>query len=157
FTNLTRDHLDYHHTMEEYFDAKQILFKGCGTEAPRCAVINTDDDHGLKLVKLCKKAGSNVSTYGLSSGDFHAQSVEIISRGTRFEMFTPAGNIDLFSPLIGKVNVYNIMAAAAAAMARGCSPEQISRGVAALRRVPGRFERVDCGQPFTVVVDYAHT
>jgi UDP-N-acetylmuramoyl-L-alanyl-D-glutamate--2,6-diaminopimelate ligase len=158
FTNLTRDHLDYHNTMEEYFDAKQILFRGCGTEAPRCAIINSDDEYGLKLVKHSKKVGSKVYTYGWSNGDFHAKSVEITSRGTRFEMATPNGSsINLFSPLIGKVNVYNIMAAAAAAVARGCSSEEIARGVSGLQRVPGRFERVDCGQPFTVVVDYAHT
>ena len=157
FTNLTRDHLDYHRTMDEYFEAKRILFKGCGTEAPRCAVINSDDEYGLKLAKLSKKEGSKLYTYGWTSGDFHAKSVEISSRGTRFEMATPNDPISLFSPLIGKVNVYNIMAAAAAAVARGCSSQQIARGVAELQRVPGRFERVDCGQPFTVVVDYAHT
>ena len=157
FTNLTRDHLDYHHTMESYFDAKRILFEGCGTDAPRSSVINTDDEYGLKLAQLSKKAGSKVFTYGWTSADFHAKSVEISPRGTRFDLTTPGGTVALFSPLIGKVNVYNILAAAGAAMARGCSHEDIARGVASLIRVPGRFERVDCGQPFTVVVDYAHT
>lgn len=157
FTNLTRDHLDYHHTMQEYFDAKRILFAGCGTEAPRSSVVNTDDEYGLKLTKISKKAGSQVLTYGWSGGDFHAQNVEITSRGTRFDMETPTGVIAIFSPLIGKVNVYNILAAASAAFARGCAHDAIAGGVMALDRVPGRFERVDCGQPFTVVVDYAHT
>jgi len=157
FTNLTRDHLDYHHTMEEYFAAKQILFDGCGTEPPRAAVINIDDEYGRKQVQGSKKRGSKVYTYGLSSGDFHAQAVEIGSRGTRFDLITPGGTFSIFSSLIGKVNVYNILAAAGAGFARGCERDAIVQGIAALERVPGRFERVDCGQPFTVVVDYAHT
>jgi UDP-N-acetylmuramoyl-L-alanyl-D-glutamate--2,6-diaminopimelate ligase len=157
FTNLTRDHLDYHHTMEEYFEAKRILFEGCGTDAPRVSVINRDDEYGLKLAKISQKQGSQVFTYGWTTGDFHATRIEITSRGTRFDMATPSGSIPVFSPLIGKVNVYNILAAAGAAIARSCSYEAIAKGVAGLARVPGRFERVDCGQPFTVVVDYAHT
>src|SRR5437868_7521434 len=134
-----------------------MLFEGCGTDTPRSAVINTDDEYGQKLVQISKKSGSGVSTYGWTNGEFRAKSVEITARGTRFDMITPNGAIALFSPLIGKVNVYNILAAAGAAMARGCSHEDIANGVASLIRVPGRFERVDCGQPFTVVVDYAHT
>ncbi len=157
FTNLTRDHLDYHHTMKEYFDAKRILFEGCGTEPPRCAVINIDDEYGVKLANVSKKLSSRIYTYGWDTGDFHARSVEIDSRGTRFEMTTPEGTITIFSPMIGKVNVYNVLAAAGAAVGRACSLEAIAQGVATLVRVPGRFERVDCGQPFSVVVDYAHT
>jgi UDP-N-acetylmuramoyl-L-alanyl-D-glutamate--2,6-diaminopimelate ligase len=157
FSNLTRDHLDYHHTMEEYFSSKQVLFEGCGTEVPRAAVLNTDDEYGQKLVKISKKHGSEVFTYGLTKGDFHAGKVEITPRGTRFDLITPKETIPLFSPLIGKVNVYNALAAAGAAYARNCPVEVIAKGVAALACVPGRFERVDCGQPFTVVVDYAHT
>ena len=157
FTNLTRDHLDYHRTMEEYFAAKQVMFEGCGTDAPRVVVLNLDDEHGQKLVKVSKKHGSQVLTYGLAQGDFHAEKTEIMPRGTRFDLVTPSETIPLFSPLIGKVNVYNILAASAAAYARGCNGEAIAKGVAALARVPGRFERVDCKQPFTVVVDYAHT
>jgi UDP-N-acetylmuramoyl-L-alanyl-D-glutamate--2,6-diaminopimelate ligase len=157
FSNLTRDHLDYHPTMEEYFLSKQILFEGCGTEAPRAAVLNSDDDYGQRLIKISKKRSSEVFTYGLTKGDFHAGNVEIMPRGTRFDLITPKETIPLFSPLIGKVNVYNILAAAGAAYARNCASEAIAKGVAALACVPGRFERVDCGQPFTVVVDYAHT
>jgi UDP-N-acetylmuramoyl-L-alanyl-D-glutamate--2,6-diaminopimelate ligase len=157
FSNLTRDHLDYHHTMEEYFSSKQVLFEGCGTEAPRAAVLNADDEYGQRLVKISRKRGSEVFTYGLTRGDFHAAKFEITPRGTRFDLSTPKETIPLFSPLIGKVNVYNTLAAAAAAYARNCATEAIAKGVAALARVPGRFERVDCGQPFTVVVDYAHT
>jgi len=157
FTNLTRDHLDYHHTMEEYFAAKQLLFEGCGTDPPRVAVINAEDEYGQKLVGLSKKRGSEVVTYGLTSGDLRADKVDITPRGTRLDLITPEESIPLFSPLIGRVNVYNILAAAGTAYARGCKADAIAKGIASLARVPGRFERVDCKQPFTVVVDYAHT
>src|SRR5208337_2853214 len=93
FTNLTRDHLDYHRTMEEYFAAKQILFEGCGTDAPRVAVLNTDDEHGQKLVKISGKHGSQVLSYGLARGDFRAEKMEIIPRGTRFDLATPSATI----------------------------------------------------------------
>jgi UDP-N-acetylmuramoyl-L-alanyl-D-glutamate--2,6-diaminopimelate ligase len=157
FTNLTRDHLDYHHTMEEYSASKQVLFEGCGTEAPRAAVLNLDDEYGEKLVKVSKKRGSEVLTYGFTNGDFCAKKVEITPRGTRFDLVTPEGTIPLFSQLIGQVNVYNILAAVGAAYARSCKAEAIAKGVADLACVPGRFERVDCKQPFTVAVDYAHS
>src|SRR5271154_5560554 len=157
FTNLTRDHLDYHKTMDEYFAAKRVLFEGCGTYAPRAAVTNLDDEYGAKLAGFSRKRSAVVLTYGWERGDFHAEHVDINPRGTRFDMATPQENIPIFSSLIGRVNVYNILAAAAACFARGCDSSAISRGVESLTHVPGRFERVDCGQPFTVVVDYAHT
>ena len=157
FTNLTRDHLDYHKTMDEYFKAKRILFEGCGTEPPRAVVTNLDDEYGVQLAKFSGKRSSVVLTYGWDRGDFHAEKPEITSRGTRFEMITPNEKLSIFSPLIGRVNVYNILAAAAASFARGCKGDAIARGVASLTHVPGRFQRIDCGQPFTVVVDYAHT
>ena len=157
FTNLTRDHLDYHGTMDDYFRAKQILFEGCGTEPPRTAVINADDEFGRKLAAFSRPRSREVCSYGWSEGAIHAQSVEITSRGTRFDIVTPTFTFPVFSPLIGKVNVYNALAAVSAALLRGIDTATIARGIAALDRVPGRFERVDCGQPFTVVVDYAHT
>ena len=157
FTNLTRDHLDYHGTMGNYFGAKQALFEGCGTEPPRTAVLNTDDEYGCQLWTLCKKKSPLVLSFGLTSGDFHAESVEITPRGTQFQMVTPSGKIAIWSPLIGNVNVCNVLAASAAGYARGCSGQEIAKGIFDLASVPGRFERVDCGQPFTVVVDYAHT
>jgi UDP-N-acetylmuramoyl-L-alanyl-D-glutamate--2,6-diaminopimelate ligase len=157
FSNLTRDHLDYHHTMEEYFASKTILFEGCGTDAPRAAVINTDDEYGQRLLPISRKRSSEVLTYGLAKGDLHAERLEITSHGTRLDLVLPDDRLALFSPLIGRVNVYNILAAVGAAYARGCSHEAMIKGVETLTRVPGRFERVDCKQPFTVVVDYAHT
>jgi UDP-N-acetylmuramoyl-L-alanyl-D-glutamate--2,6-diaminopimelate ligase len=157
FTNLTRDHLDYHNTMEEYFAAKRVLFEGCGTDAPRAVVTNLDDESGATLAEFSRKRSSVVLKYGWKCGDLHAEKVEITTRGTRFDLITPEGKIPVFSALIGRVNVYNILAAAGACYARGCSAESIAAGVDKLARVPGRFEGVDCGQPFTVVVDYAHT
>jgi UDP-N-acetylmuramoyl-L-alanyl-D-glutamate--2,6-diaminopimelate ligase len=157
FTNLTRDHLDYHQSMEEYFAAKRALFEGCGTDAPRVAVLNLDDENGRELVKFSRKQGSQVVTCGLGEGDFHAEQVQITSKGSRFQLVTPTETLPIWTPLMGRVNVYNVLAAAAAGWARKCSGEAIIHGVAALARVPGRFEQVDCGQPFTVVVDYAHT
>jgi UDP-N-acetylmuramoyl-L-alanyl-D-glutamate--2,6-diaminopimelate ligase len=159
FTNLTRDHLDYHKTMDEYFAAKRALFEGCGTDAPRAVVTNLDDEYGAKLAAFSRKRSVVVLSYGWERGDFHAQNVDISPRGTRFDMATPQDKekIAVFSPLIGRVNVYNILAAAAACYARGCASQAIACGIQSLTHVPGRFERVDCAQPFTVVVDYAHT
>jgi UDP-N-acetylmuramoyl-L-alanyl-D-glutamate--2,6-diaminopimelate ligase len=156
FTNLTRDHLDYHQDFDAYFAAKRSLFAGVGTDPPRVAVINIDDDYGKKLVKF-SKSRSQVLTCGVAQGDFHAGKADVGMNGTRFDLATPDGTIPVWSPLIGRVNVYNVLAASAAAFARNCSPAAIASGVERLLRVPGRFERVDAGQPFTVVVDYAHT
>lgn len=157
FTNLTRDHLDYHKTMEEYFAAKRMLFEGCGTDAPRAVVTNVDDEYGAKLAEFSRKRSAQVLKYGWERGDLHAEKVEITTRGTRFDLVMPEGKIPVFSALIGRVNVYNILAAAGACYTRGCLPQVIAAGIDKLACVPGRFERVDCGQPFTVVVDYAHT
>ncbi len=157
FTNLTRDQLDYHKTMEEYFAAKRVLFKGCGTDAPRAVVTNVDDEHGAKLAEFSRKRSSVLLKYGWERGDLHAEKVEITTRGTRFDLILPNAKVPVFSALIGRVNVYNILAAAGAGYARGISAEVIAAGIGKLSAVPGRFERVDCGQPFTVVVDYAHT
>src|SRR5579872_876629 len=157
FTNLTRDHLDYHNTMEEYFASKRILFEGCGTDAPRVAVINMDDPYGVQLAEFSRKRSAVNLKYGWNRGDLHAEKVEITTRGTRFDLVMPDEKIPVFSAMIGRVNVYNILAAAGASYARECSSEAIAAGIDKLACVPGRFERVDCGQPFTVVVDYAHT
>jgi UDP-N-acetylmuramoyl-L-alanyl-D-glutamate--2,6-diaminopimelate ligase len=83
FTNLTRDHLDYHRTMEAYFGAKQVLFEGCGTEPPRAAVINVDDEYGAKLTMVSRKRGSRLFTYGVAGGNFHAKEVQVTSKGAR--------------------------------------------------------------------------
>ena len=89
FTNLTRDHLDYHNTMEEYFAAKRVLFEGCGTDAPRAVVTNVDDEYGAKLAEFSRKRSSLVLKYGWDRGDLHAEKVEITTRGTRFDLVMP--------------------------------------------------------------------
>ena len=93
-------------------------------------MLNTDDEYGQKLAKVSKKRGSEVLTYGLTKGDFHAEKVDITPRGTRFDLITPEETIPCFLPLIGKVNVYNILAAAGAAYARNCKPDAIAKGIA---------------------------
>ena len=157
FTNLTRDHLDYHKDMERYFDAKTILFNGCGSRPARAAVINADDEYGRALANTRANVNELVLLYGLQDGDFRAAKVDLKPDGTTFEMVTPVGSTRIATALIGGINVYNILAAAAATFASGCPLEQIAAAVRDFKQVPGRFERVDCGQPFTVVVDYAHT
>ena len=156
FTNLTRDHLDYHLTMEKYFESKAILFQGSGTEPPRAAVINIEDDYGKRLIKLCKKQ-REVLTFGMNAGDFHAADISIESNGTKITLIAPTGEYPIWSPLLGRVNIYNLLAAAAAAYARNVEPKAIADAAYQLDRVDGRFQRVDVGQPFSVIVDYAHT
>jgi UDP-N-acetylmuramoyl-L-alanyl-D-glutamate--2,6-diaminopimelate ligase len=151
FTNLTRDHLDYHHTMEDYFAAKRKLFES----SPRVAILNVDDPYGVRL--KAESSSRLVYTYGLQQGDFHANNLYMAPAGMRFTLATPQGEVPLATRLTGKINVYNLLAASAAAMARGLSFEEVAQGAASLDFVPGRFQSVDCGQNFAVVVDYAHT
>lgn len=157
FTNLTRDHLDYHHDMKSYFAAKRMLFEGVGARPPRAAAVNVEDAYGSALVDVTRRSSEQVISYGIDYGDFHASNLDLGLRGTEFDLVTPAGKAHIRTALIGRINVYNILAAAAAASARGCALPEIAKSLPAFRQVPGRFERVDCGQPFTVVVDYAHT
>jgi UDP-N-acetylmuramoyl-L-alanyl-D-glutamate--2,6-diaminopimelate ligase len=158
FTNLTRDHLDFHQTMDAYFAAKQKLFTGDGTKPPRVAILNEDDAHGVKLRRTALEHGSEVLSYGLhASCDLTAENIEYTQSGTHFRMWMKGTPIQVDSRLIGEINVYNVLAASAAAYARDCGLDQIRDAIAGFDRVPGRFERVDCGQPFIVVVDYAHT
>jgi UDP-N-acetylmuramoyl-L-alanyl-D-glutamate--2,6-diaminopimelate ligase len=156
FTNLTRDHLDYHATMENYFQSKVILFKGLGAEPPRFVVVNIEDEYGARLLPLCKKH-HEVITYGVERGDFHAEDLKISNNGVGCQMVTPLGKIPIWSPLLGRVNVYNLVAAAAAAYARDVGPSSIAEAAGQLAHVAGRFQRLNLGQPFTVIVDYAHT
>jgi UDP-N-acetylmuramoyl-L-alanyl-D-glutamate--2,6-diaminopimelate ligase len=155
FTNLTQDHLDYHGTMESYFAAKARLFEGVGAPSPRVAVLNADDPYSERLVS----GRSQVLLYGMEHrGEFCAESVRMVAGETRFRMATPAGLVEMQSPLTGRVNVYNLLAASAAAWARGLTLDEIVAGAAAGAQVPGRFEVVPSGKSgVTVVVDYAHT
>ncbi|MDR3734020.1 MAG: UDP-N-acetylmuramoyl-L-alanyl-D-glutamate--2,6-diaminopimelate ligase [Acidobacteriaceae bacterium] len=157
FTNLTQDHLDYHHTMEEYFGAKRRLFAGVGAAAPRVAVVNADDEYGLRLEEFAREGRSEALTYGIERGDFRAEKIVLRAGATEFAMQTPVGAVQVCSHLTGRVNVYNLLAAAAAGHARGLTLEQIAAGAEALTHVPGRFQVVREAKEFTVVVDYAHT
>jgi UDP-N-acetylmuramoyl-L-alanyl-D-glutamate--2,6-diaminopimelate ligase len=159
FTNLTQDHLDYHKTMENYRYAKSLLFSQLGNSydpnRPKTAVLNADDE-ASKLYATVTSA--RVITYGIDQpADVRAEEIEITSRGTSFTVHTFAGSIRLNLRLIGKFNVYNALAAIAVTLAEGVQLSDIKASLEAVTGVSGRFESVDAGQPFTVVVDYSHT
>jgi UDP-N-acetylmuramoyl-L-alanyl-D-glutamate--2,6-diaminopimelate ligase len=151
FTNLTQDHLDFHPTMEDYFTAKRRLFVD---GAPAVAVVNIDDPYGGRLAAELERP----TTFALN-GDaaYRAVDVETDLTGSSFRVLSPCGELTLRSPLRGEFNVYNVLAALAAARALGVPAETCAAAIATAGQVPGRFETVDDGQPFAVVVDYAHT
>jgi UDP-N-acetylmuramoyl-L-alanyl-D-glutamate--2,6-diaminopimelate ligase len=155
FTNLTQDHLDFHGTMEAYFAAKQLLFEGAGGRAPKYAVINGDDEWGRKLRT---RAETECLRYGLKNGaDLKAVNIETGFEGLRFEVEHAGGRQRIESKLCGLINVYNLTAAFGCGLTAGLTAEEAAAGLASCEGVPGRFERIDEGQPFLVVVDYAHT
>jgi UDP-N-acetylmuramoyl-L-alanyl-D-glutamate--2,6-diaminopimelate ligase len=157
FSNLTQDHLDFHCTMEEYFQAKLRLFTGLtGTSKPnKRAIVNVDDPAGTRIRDLCP---APVWTYAVrAKADLYPEHVRLSLEGTAFTAVTPAGSFPVESHLVGEHNVYNLLAAIGVALHEGASPDQIRRAITRVINVPGRFERVLAGQPFTVVVDYAHT
>jgi UDP-N-acetylmuramoyl-L-alanyl-D-glutamate--2,6-diaminopimelate ligase len=154
FTNLTREHMDYHKTFEDYFAAKRRLFEGTGAGAPDVAVINADDEYGKRLTGLAKRT----VTYGLESdADITTKKFQLTFNGLAFTAQTPNGKVQVASSFVGRINVYNILAAIGAAQALGLSTEIIQDGIRSLTSVSGRFERIDLGQPYFVIVDYAHT
>ena len=153
FTNLTQDHLDFHADMEDYFQAKLRLFSGL-PESSR-AVVNLDDPYSERIMAATKAA---VWTYAIDrDADIRAAEINLSLRGVEFTARTKFGAAVIRSPLVGRHNVYNILAAIAVGLQQGLPLPLIERGVSELANVPGRFERVEAGQPFTVVVDYAHT
>lgn len=154
FTNLTSDHLDYHNDLDNYFAAKRRLFEGTGAGKPSFGVINTDDPRGKQLVGL---AGRTL-TFGMTNGaQVITRNFEPSFSGLQFTVQTPEGKIEVRTPLVGRINVYNILCAIATGLAFGIPLSTVEKGIAQLSSVPGRFERIDCGQPFLVIVDYAHT
>ena len=157
FTNLTQDHLDYHQTMEKYFAAKRLLFDGTAYPAPRVAVINAHDPRSERLATAAMRAGAEVRTYGIGQGDWRVASHSLTPGGAVLELATPAGSGKVTSRLAGEVNILNLLAALTAAHARGVAFADLIASVPRLKPVPGRFQPVDAGQPFTVIVDYAHT
>ncbi|MFC5864077.1 UDP-N-acetylmuramoyl-L-alanyl-D-glutamate--2,6-diaminopimelate ligase [Acidicapsa dinghuensis] len=158
FTNLTRDHLDYHQTMEAYFAAKRLLFDGSRYKAPRVAVLNADDQYSNELAAVASAAGATVVTYGMSThANWRAEGLELTPSGAEFQLIAPAGEAQIKSHLAGEVNVLNLLGALAAAHSRGVDFAALVKTAPLLRPVPGRFQPVNAGQPFTVIVDYAHT
>ena len=155
FTNLTRDHLDYHKDFEGYFAAKRRLFEDLGSGRPGVAVINRDDPWGVRLLE--QRHGPLI-TYGFDSGaDVRVKHLTQHETGFRATLATPGGKLEIESKLMGRANVFNVLAATAAGLGLDLPEETIRTGIARLESVPGRFERVSEGQPFLVIVDYAHT
>jgi len=151
FTNLTRDHLDFHHTMEEYAAAKGLLFSPVDSPAPEWAVLNADDSASRGMT-----GASKTLWYGMSA-QLHPENLRSGFDGLRFDLVFEGARQPVQSTLNGQINVMNILAAAGVGLSYGMKLETIARGIASCRSVPGRFERIDEGQPFLVVVDYAHT
>jgi UDP-N-acetylmuramoyl-L-alanyl-D-glutamate--2,6-diaminopimelate ligase len=162
FTNLTRDHLDYHETMESYFAAKELLFRPYGTPPPKFAILNSDDEWSRRITPA---AESEVYWYGIdqdppASSRGHivrASHIDSSFAGLRFDVDVDGRRFPVHSSLVGRINVYNILLAAAAGLTLGLSDAEIQSGLAEMLKVAGRFERVEEGQPFLLIVDYAHT
>jgi UDP-N-acetylmuramoyl-L-alanyl-D-glutamate--2,6-diaminopimelate ligase len=155
FTNLTRDHLDFHGGFDAYFEAKRRLFDH-HLHPEGVAIVNLDDEHGRVIAGAFR--GPRCRTFGFAPGaDYRPEDLQVSLEGVRFLCTTPDGPAKVHSPLVGLFNVSNLLAAMGALLALGLNPIDAARGVSSLEGVPGRMERVDAGQPFSVIVDYAHT
>ena len=159
FTNLSREHLDFHKSMEEYLEAKIKLFSILGKDArkerEKLAVLNLDDPSTEKIIQSTK---AKIITYGIEKkADVVAKNIKLNLEKTTFTLLSPNGETKISLPLIGKYNVYNALAASTVALGQGISLDIIKSGLEKVSSIPGRFEKIDCGQPFTVIVDYAHT
>ncbi len=153
FTNLSKEHMDYHGSLTNYFSCKSSLFERLASSA--WAIINVDDTYGRRLVK---KAKSKLLTYGIECpARIQAKNLKLSAEKSRFTAITPKGNIEIVSPLIGRHNVYNILAAISAAFVEDIGLSHIISGIKGLAVIPGRLEPIDCGQDFAVFIDYAHT
>jgi UDP-N-acetylmuramoyl-L-alanyl-D-glutamate--2,6-diaminopimelate ligase len=157
FTNMGRDHLDYHGSEESYYGSKRRLFELLGQGGKvGVALLNADDPAGLRLAQ--ELPGVRRLTYGLGGlADVRGQLIHVGAGGSRVEVVTPAGGFDLELPLLGGFNVSNALAATGAALVLGVTTEVVREALRCMPQVPGRLERVEAGQPFRVVVDYAHT
>lgn len=161
FTNLSQDHLDYHHSMEEYRAAKGLFFSRLGNTLPaevserKYAVLNVDDEASKEYAKV---TSAEVITYGVEQDcDVRASEIRITAQGTFFHVNTFKGSTDIQLRMVGKFNVYNALAAIAAALIEGVELDQIKKSLESVAGVDGRVEAVDAGQPFAIIVDYAHT
>ena len=155
FTNLTRDHLDFHGDMDAYFAAKRVLFERLLREDGH-AIVNLDDDRGRELAKMSRGRAWGYSLED-PAADLFAEELRLGLDRTRLRARTPAGVLELESALVGRFNAQNVLAALGAGIALGLPVDAVQRGIAALAGVPGRMEKVALGQDFTVLVDYAHT
>jgi len=158
FTNLTQDHLDYHGTMEKYAAAKLRLFEGVGTPPPRVAVINADDPAAEVIARASGHAQRMMYSVD-GRGDYCAERIQMQAGETRFQFVSSSGVVEIRSPLTGRVNASNLLAAMCAALARGLTLDEIAAVARELKQAPGRFQAVpgSAEAGFTVVVDYAHT
>ena len=159
FTNLTQDHLDFHENMESYLAAKSVLFTGLKSEGskggPKFAVINADD---LAAGSLSELSGGQVFTYGMvNQADVMAENISIQASGASFTVVSKQGKVTVNLNLTGKFNIYNALAAYTVGLVSGFSPEVIKSALEGVKEVPGRFELMDEGQDFAVIIDYAHT
>lgn len=158
FTNLTQDHLDYHKDMDDYLRAKTLLFTGLGngySNQPKYAVLNADDVHSQTIAKSTSQP---IVTYGIEeTADVMAKNIVFGVKGMQFQLCTPSGNVNIDTPLTGKFNMYNILAAVSTALLKNVSIETIRQSLETIYGVDGRFEQVDIGQNYAVIVDYAHT
>lgn len=154
FTNLTQDHLDFHRTMEEYFQAKRLLFTEL--EAER-AILNVDDPYGQRLAADTSVRAPVTFALERPDADYRASEVRTALAGSEFVISGPEGSARVRSPLRGRFNVYNVLGAFAAARTLGVASDTALAAIERAGQVPGRFQTIDAGQEFAVVVDYAHT
>lgn len=160
FTNLSSDHLDYHKTVEAYFDVKSRLFTGVNGQVPKVAVVNLDDPHGQALANRIASdvSGARLVTFGENPrAQVRAEQITLRAHRARFKLVWPKGEMVVESPLVGRYHVSNVLAATATAWALGRDPAVFLAKLRLFKGVPGRMERVEMGQPFNVLVDYAHT
>ena len=155
FTNLTRDHLDFHGDLDAYFEAKRKLF--ALRKPGAAAVVNAADPWGRRLASEASPPVLTFSTTSAVASDVRAEHVVCDLSGTSLDVAHVAGRFRVASPLLGRFNADNLLAAAAASLALGVPERELAAGLASVTRVPGRLERVDAGQGYTIVVDYAHT
>lgn len=159
FSNLTQDHLDYHKTMEAYKNAKGLLFSQLGScfqhNPPKYAILNNDDEATRSYIR---STAAHILTFGIDrKSDLQAKNIQMTSSGTTFELISPFGIHIVSMQLIGKFSVYNVLASIGAGIATGIPIEQIIQSIKEVQGVSGRFETVDAGQDFSVIVDYSHT
>lgn len=150
FTNLSRDHFDFHHGFEDYFTAKRKLFERLKPDG--WAAVNLDDPYGKRMADGLQQ----VVTFG-KDGDVRVVRAELDSEGIRADLATPRGALSIRSPLLGSYNLENLLAAVAGSEALGLPVEALVQGIADRSPLPGRMESIECGQPFPVLLDYAHT